>query len=214
MHEHTGTIGWMGWIAVGATVGAAAILIGYLIKRPALVGSTKLILLVGLGVLPILSAGSVNIQGFQAMESRRFCGSCHVMKPYERDSDDPKSVALASIHGKNANFGEDNCYTCHADYGMYGFVLTKLGGMRHVYYQLTEFGSMSLDESRTKIHIRAPFPNATCMSCHTTNGPRWQEVPDHDSALEGVRSDRISCASAGCHGYAHPWTKNPQQALP
>lgn len=214
MHEHNNAIGWMGWIAIASAVIAATILIAYLIKRPALVGSTKLLLLLGLGVLPILSAGSVNIQGFQAMESRRFCGSCHVMKPYERDSADPSSVALASLHGKNHSFGEDNCYTCHADYGMYGYVLTKMGGMRHVYYQLTEFGWMSLDEARTKIHIQKPFPNSNCMGCHTSQGPRWQAVPDHASSLEAVRADRISCASVGCHGYAHPWTKNLEMPLP
>ena len=197
----------MGWVAISTAVAASAILVGYLIKRPALVGSTKLLLLAGLGVLPILSAGSVNVQGFQAMQHRAFCGSCHVMKPYEDDSNDPKSVALAALHARNHDFGSDNCYTCHADYGMYGFALTKLGGMRHVYYYLTEYHSMTLEESKHAIHIQVPLPNANCMSCHTTTGPRWLAVSDHSSSLSLVRSGELSCASAGCHGYAHPMTK-------
>ena len=197
----------MGWIALCCAFISASILVFYLVKRPAFVRGTKLALLLGLGVFPILTAGSVNVQGFEALESRAFCGSCHVMKPYEDDSNDPSSKGLAAIHGRNPSFGEANCYTCHADYGMYGFVLTKLGGMRHVYYYLTEYHSMTLEESRAAIHIRQPLPNKNCMGCHTGTGPRWLRVPDHASALGLLKNDELSCASAGCHGYAHPMTK-------
>lgn len=201
-------------MAVASAASAAVLLVYYLVKRPPLVGSTKLMMLAGLGVLPILCAGSANVQGFQSMETRTFCGSCHVMEPYEDDSNDATSTALAALHARNHNFGEENCYTCHKEYGMYGFVLTKMGGMRHVYYQLTEYHRYSLEEARHKIHINKPMANSNCMSCHTTEGPRWLTVPDHASSLELVRTDAISCASAGCHGYAHPWTKNDAMPLP
>lgn len=208
MEHETNALGWIGWISVVCSIASAMILAFYLVKRPALVRGTKLALLFGVGVLPIFSAASVNVRGFQAMQSRHFCGSCHVMKPYEDDSNDRASTALASIHARNENFGSDNCYTCHEDYGMYGFALTKLGGMRHVYYYLTEYQFMTLEQSKAAIHIRAPLPNANCMGCHTTTGPRWLAVADHAGALDLVRSDAVSCASAGCHGYAHPFSKS------
>lgn len=183
----------------------------HLVRRPRLdgehAGNTKLLLFIGLGFLPIMSAGTANVSGFQATQSRGFCGSCHVMEPHRKDSEDPKSTSLAAIHGRNHAFGADNCYGCHKDYGMYGYVATKAGGMRHVWFYLTEYKDMPLERSRHEIRIRAPLPNANCMGCHTTTGPRWLAIGDHASSLEKVRTGEVSCASPGCHGYAHPTTK-------
>ncbi len=201
MHE------WLGWTALGCAGIAAALLIQHLWRRPALTPDTRLRLLFGLGVFPILSAGAANIKGFQSMESRKFCGSCHVMIPQATDSRNHQSHSLSSIHARNKFFGEDNCYSCHADYGMYGFVVTKMGGMRHVYYYLTKFRSVPVDEAKREIRINKPLPNGNCMECHTTTAPDWLEIGDHASAVEGVRNGSISCASPGCHGYAHPNTK-------
>ena len=119
---------WMGWVSVASAAGAAAILIGHLVRKPALDGTAKLWLLMGLGVLPIMTAGTANIAGSKATQSRTFCGSCHVMNPRASDSESPNSTSLSAIHARNAYFGHDNCYTCHKDYGMYGYVLTKMGG--------------------------------------------------------------------------------------
>lgn len=161
----------------------------------------------GLGFLPITSAGTANVSGFKATQSRTFCGSCHVMEPHAHDSEDPSSTSLAAIHARNGAFGHDNCYYCHKDYGMYGYVMTKAGGMGHVYWYLTKYHSMPLEESNHDIRIKRPLPNENCMSCHTTTAPRWLAIGDHASSLEGVRAGRVSCASPGCHGYAHPVTK-------
>jgi hypothetical protein len=35
--------------------------------------------------------------------------------------------------------------------------------------------------------------------------------PDHKSALQDLRDGRIACASGGCHGFAHPFTKTAEQ---
>jgi cytochrome c-type protein NapC len=198
---------WIGWLSIGCAAASAAILLAYVIKRPAVQGTTKLWLLLGLGVFPILTAGSSNVAGFRATQTRTFCGSCHVMEPHAGDSADPKSNSLASIHARNQHFGHDNCYTCHKDYGMYGYVLTKAGGMRHVYLYLTEYHDMPLEKSKHDIRIMKPLPNDNCMTCHTTTAPRWLAIPDHASSLEAVRAGKTSCASAGCHGFAHPITK-------
>lgn len=200
-------VGFLGWLSLGSAMVAAAIIVVYLFRRRVFESSYRLWLLMGLGVLPIISAGSANVAGFQATQSRTFCGSCHVMIPHAEDSNDPDSKTLAAIHSRNAYFGHDNCYTCHKDYGMYGYVLTKMGGMRHVYLYLTKYHSMPLEEAKHDIRIVKPFSNDNCTICHTTTAPRWAAIGDHASSLDSVRSGALSCASAGCHGFAHPMTK-------
>jgi len=140
------------------------------------------------------------------MKTRKFCSSCHVMTPYGDDSADPKSMGLAARHGRNEAFGKENCYTCHADYGMFGTITTKLGGLRHVYEYTFNFHQLSLEEALPKIHIRKPFPNATCIRCHSTENPLWKKIGDHASTLVEIRAGTLSCASAGCHGAAHPFS--------
>ena len=196
-------------IALTCAALAAVILITFLVRKPSLVGATKWWLLLGLGVFPLGVAAAGNVEGFEATKQRRFCGSCHVMIPHASDSDDPASSSLASRHARNNLFGSENCYVCHADYGMFGTVFTKLGGMRHVYEYLAHYRNVSLEEAKRTIHLRQPYPNENCMQCHTTRLDLWAKVPDHKSSLTEVRAGRISCASAGCHGFAHPFTKVP-----
>jgi cytochrome c-type protein NapC len=197
----------LSWGSIACALAAAVILVWYVVHHPPLVRSTKLWLLFGLGLLPISAATGANVQGYEATQHRAFCGSCHVMTPYEHDSDDPNSRSLASTHARNRYFGENNCYACHADYGMFGTVVTKLGGMRHVYLYITEFRNVTLEEARKRIHVVRPYPNANCMQCHSTTAAHWQNVPDHKSALPAVLAGQVGCASQGCHGFAHPFSK-------
>ena len=197
------------WIAIAGAAFAAPILIWYLVRRPTTTRAAKVLLLLGIGVFPLLTAGSGNYAGFEATKSRRFCGSCHVMTPYAADSMDPNSTSLAAIHGRNQAFGAESCYTCHADYGMFGTVVTKMGGMRHVYLYLTEFRNKTLAEAKAEIHILRPFPSSTCRRCHTTSAPKWSEVGDHAALLKELRAGEVGCVGEGCHGPAHPWSKQP-----
>lgn len=187
---------------------AALVGLWYLVRRPQLTRGTKIALLFAIGIFPIGAAATGNISGYEATKQRSFCGSCHVMTPYSADSENPASTTLAARHARNGLFGDENCYACHANYGMFGTVLTKLGGLRHVYEYSLHYRNMSLDEARRTIHIRDPFQNATCMHCHSTQGPAWRAVADHASLLDRVRSGEVSCASRGCHGPAHPFSKD------
>jgi len=72
---------------------------------------------------------------------------------------------------------------------------------------------MSLEEAKATIRIRKPFSNATCMHCHSTDGPSWNAVGEHASLRADVRDGQVSCASAGCHGPAHPFSK-PEEVTP
>src|SRR6516165_6099687 len=77
--------------ALVAAVIAIAILTWYLVRRPPLGRLTKVMLLFGLGVMPLGVALTGNISGFEFTLKRQFCGSCHVMLPYTEDAADPKS---------------------------------------------------------------------------------------------------------------------------
>jgi cytochrome c-type protein NapC len=191
---------------------SATVLVTYLVVRPPLVRATKLWLLLGLGILPIGAAFAGNVQGFEATKDRQFCGSCHVMSLHQRDSEDRSSGSLAARHARNQYFGSENCYACHADYGMFGTVVTKAGGMRHVWLYLTEYRSTPLEEAKKTIKLREPGKmNGNCMQCHSTDDALWLKVADHRSSLEDERAGRVGCASEGCHGLAHPFFRAPDQ---
>jgi hypothetical protein len=90
------------------------------------------------------------------------------------------SGSLASRHARNAMFGGENCYVCHADYGMFGTIVTKAGGMRHVWLYLTEYRNTPVEESKKTIRLREPGQmNDNCMECHSTEDTLWLKVPDH-----------------------------------
>ncbi len=201
----------MSLIALACAASAIVILLVFLWKRPHFTAFVKLWLLLGLGVFPIAAAGFGNVEGFHATKQRQFCGSCHVMTPHLEDATNRASTSLAARHSRNKLFGEESCYTCHADYGMYGTVLTKLGGMRHVWLYYSEFRNVSLPEAKKTIHLLKPYPNSNCMQCHSTENALWLKIPDHRAAVDDVRKNSVSCASAGCHGYAHPfWQESAQ----
>jgi nitrate/TMAO reductase-like tetraheme cytochrome c subunit len=196
-------------LSLGLAGAAALLLLWFLLWRPKLTRVTKVVLLFAIGVLPIGTATTGNYAGFEATKARSFCGSCHVMTPYSNDSGDLHSTTLAARHARNAMFGEENCYACHADYGMFGTIKTKLGGLRHIYLYVTEYRNTPLEEARETIHIRSPFKNSTCMHCHSTQNPDWNAVKEHASLVDRVRDGSVSCASEGCHGPAHPFSKQP-----
>jgi nitrate/TMAO reductase-like tetraheme cytochrome c subunit len=189
--------------AIGAAVIAAALILYYLVRRPPLGTVTKLLLLAGLGVFPIMTAGTGNLAGFETTTTRSFCRGCHVMEPWVDDASDPRSTSLAARHGRNELFGDKNCYTCHADYGMYGTLLTKVNGLHHVVAYLGGYRDVPVERAVETIRTYRPFPNSTCIHCHSMQVPSWSAVPDH-RAIGAPGQPEVSCASAGCHGPAHP----------
>jgi len=95
---------------------------------------------------------------------------------------------------------------------MYGYVLTKAGGLRHVYlYYLGGYKQMTVEEAKKEIHLVKPYDNTNCRQCHTGSLHDWNKVPEHRSFEKELASNKVSCASAGCHGYAHPFSKEAQE---
>src|SRR5689334_8947624 len=198
---------YMSSMAIAFSLIAAAILLWFYLRKPALGGQVKFLLFLGFGVFPIGAAFTGNVAGFEHTKHRSFCGSCHVMVPYLLDSNDPLSKTLASAHARNEEFGPDNCYECHKDYGAFSTVMTKLGGMRHVYEYYTHYHKLGLQEALGKIELYKPMANASCTRCHSTEVGSWLRVGDHRSSLDDLRSGKVSCASDGCHGPSHPFSK-------
>ncbi len=204
----SGSLAWpLTLVAIGSAAMAAAILVWFLAFRPQLTTMTKLVLLLGLGVLPAATGISGNLAGFENMKERSFCGSCHVMTPYTEDLSNPASQSLAAMHARNPMFGGQACYICHSDYGMFGTINTKLGGVKHVLHYYTKYRTMTIEDALPKMHLYSPFPNNNCMQCHSTSLPAWNDIVDHAGLLEDLRSEKVSCASDGCHGPSHPFSK-------
>jgi cytochrome c-type protein NapC len=199
---------WLGILALISAAVAALILLRHLIKKPALDVRAKLWLLLGLGVFPAIAAASTTVVDMEATTHREFCGSCHVMRAHYDNSANVTAQSLAARHSRNPFFGDRSCYVCHADYGMFGYLLTKAGGMRHVYeYYLGGYRQLTLEQAEKKIHLVKPYNNQNCRQCHTTTVQDWRKLPDHESLAAELASNKVSCVSAGCHGYAHPFTK-------
>jgi cytochrome c-type protein NapC len=198
----------IGVVALVCIAGAATYLTLYLVRRPPLTLGVKLSLFLGLGVVPAIAAITSTVAGMEATTERQFCGSCHVMTAHYENAVDADSQSLAARHTRNPFFGQRSCYVCHADYGMYGYAMTKAGGIRHVYeYYLGGYKDMPLEEAKHTIHLRKPYDNTNCRQCHTTSLHDWRRVPDHEALKAELDANKVSCASAGCHGYAHPFTK-------
>jgi nitrate/TMAO reductase-like tetraheme cytochrome c subunit len=207
--EHPITL--LGWVALACVVLAAAVQIAFLVRDPPLHMRTKMRLLLGLGALPAIAVAASTARGMQRTTERDFCGSCHVMDPYVSEAREPDSQSLAGKHGRNPYFGDRSCYVCHADYGLLGYPMTKLNGMRHVWqYYVVGWNRLEIPEALAKIHLRKPYDNTNCRQCHTATLADWSRVPEHVSLSDELAANRVSCASAGCHGYAHPFTQNKQ----
>jgi cytochrome c-type protein NapC len=190
-------------IALAAAALAAAILVGYLVRRPALTGAVKVWLFFGVGVLPICAALTGNIAGYETSKSRAFCASCHTMTAHTRDAADPESASLASFHSRNDRFGGESCYVCHQDYGLFGTVTTKLNGLRHLWVYQTRYAG-GREAAPGELALYRPFPNHNCTQCHSMTLPGFRDEPEHGAVAEDLATGAVSCASEGCHGPVHP----------
>lgn len=192
-------------MALVASVISILILVWYLVRRPPLGRMTKVMLLFGLGIMPLGVALTGNIAGFEYTLKRDFCGSCHVMLPYTEDAADPQSNSLAAIHSRNRSFGGESCYTCHADYQLFGAMTTKVNGLKHLFFYITEYANTGpYGEGGKPIHMYKPFENTMCTRCHSTTAPSWVSVEDHQGMLEDIRAGETKCLDCHTGDKIHP----------
>jgi cytochrome c-type protein NapC len=190
-------------LAIVILVLFSAMLAGVIVVRPAItVSSAGKILAFGvLFFLPLFSL-AVGVQSeMQRSESTAFCLSCHIMEPYGKSLhiDDPSYLAAAHYQNHRVPANEA-CYTCHANYAMFGTIRAKIGGLRHVYVYYLGHPPKPAD-----IKLYEPYNNRECLHCHL--GARsFEEGAVHTadpSLLPDIKSNKVSCLSSGCHQVVH-----------
>jgi len=151
-------------------------------------------LLVGAGVIPLFAtAGSLG-SGYRESSRTRFCLECHEMKPYGVSLfvDNPR--AMPAVHYQSRLIDRDtSCYSCHADYAMFGDVKTKLNGLKHVWAHYA-------GDTEGPFELYQPFPNSNCLHCHD-DARSFLEARGHQAILAELSAGTTSCLK--CHGPAH-----------
>lgn len=155
-------------------------------------------LLVAVGLMPAMVAFLSFAHGLESSSTVASCGACHVMTPFVEDLRDIKSDTLAAMHFKNRYIQENQCFTCHADYGLGGTLQGKLEGLGHVWRYTT--GSYTLP-----IRIANPYPNHRCLQCHGASQKFLNSAGHPKEQIPNLMTGETSCLE--CHGPAHPEQK-------
>ncbi|MDH3605300.1 MAG: NapC/NirT family cytochrome c [Candidatus Tectomicrobia bacterium] len=169
---------------------------------------------VGLCALPIFVLVVGTFANFEGSKRVAFCQSCHTaMDLYVDDMRDVKSETLAARHYQNRYIQENQCYKCHADYGVHGAVGAKTRGLQHLYYWVTN-SATARGEAQIKLYDY--FSNEFCLHCHA-GSQKFLKIDDHiDFKDDMLQSDPdtgepvMSCMD--CHGPAHKSLADLQSA--
>lgn len=151
--------------------------------------------LIVLCILPSFILFLGNFVAYEEAKTVEFCGSCHpVMDPYVNDMQDPNSQTLAALHFQNRYIGEEQCYACHVNYGIFGTFQAKKSGLKHVqkFYTATW---------KLPIKLYQPYSNAICLNCHH-RAQKFEKVDVHVGIRGDLASGVMSCLD--CHSPAHP----------
>lgn len=143
---------------------------------------------------PVLLGLLGNFYVFDHSKTVESCASCHVMKPMVKDMQNPESMTLAARHYKNNWIAQNQCYSCHKDYGLNGTFKAKLDGYRHLMRYITS-------TYHEPIAAGGAFHNTNCSSCHSDT-ENFEAVDVHQPLLNSFATNEISCLN--CHGQAHP----------
>lgn len=154
----------------------------------------KLLAFGAIVAVPAATTAVANYHTFVGVHEVEACNRCHVMTPMVTDMHDSLSDTLAARHFKNRWIPKDQCFACHADYGLSGDLAAKAEGFRH----LARYTSRNYTEP---IVFRGHFDNANCLKCHQ-NSPRFSAVKYHQTVQSQLADSSMSCLS--CHGRAHP----------
>jgi cytochrome c nitrite reductase small subunit len=151
-------------------------------------------LLVAVGLVPIMVLFLSFSYGLEASSTVPGCGACHTMTPFVQDLQNVKSDSLAATHFKNGFIQENQCFTCHSDYGLGGTLTAKLQGLGHVWRYTT--GSYTVP-----IKIAHPFSNLRCLRCHGESQKFLNSDGHPKEVIPDLVAGKASCLD--CHGPAH-----------
>jgi cytochrome c nitrite reductase small subunit len=154
----------------------------------------KILALTTFIVIPVAAVAVANYHTFEGVHEVRACAQCHVMMPMVNDLHDSNSDTLAARHFKNKWISQNQCYECHADYGLAGNMDAKMNGFRH----LVRYTTTVYDEP---IKYRGHFDNANCFKCHA-GMEKFERGLSHKTVMTNLKNNSLSCLN--CHGQAHP----------
>ena len=180
-----------------------AAVIAVLVARPGITSTRggKVLAFLVLFFLPVLCGVMGVSSEMSRAETTAFCLSCHTMESYGKSLyiDDPNHIPAA--HFQNHRVPPDAaCYTCHADYALFGTLKVKLAGLKHVYVYY-----LGTPPAPQDIKLYHPFSNDNCLHCHL--GARsFEEGAVHTAdpaTLPAIKANKLSCLSSGCHDVVH-----------
>lgn len=183
-------------VIIGGIVSIALLIYFISFRRGKLEESeSKWLLFIGLLILPLLTiyiAGNIALEESKSVAT---CNNCHTMKPYVKDMvENVNRTTLASVHYQNRFIPDNQCYTCHTNYGIYGDIEAKIGGAMHAYnYYTGNYG--------TTIKLKGTYQNSGCLNCHG-EARVFQEKVVHSMIIEKLNSNAVSCIQ--CHAPVHP----------
>lgn len=127
----------------------------------------------------------VNIAALKYTGTPSFCGSCHIM---EGVYDSWK----VSDHAEAAD-----CMSCHSDPGLFGYLMAKVDGIKHMITDMTK--DVSVDELQTEIN------KESCIQCHEgvveEGTHKLHEKMEcgqcHQGVGHGAESETMDCGQ--CH---------------
>lgn len=151
------------------------------------------ILALGAGILPMIVSSAGGVLVVERSQRVGLCNSCHVaMKPYVDDMKNPKSQSMAALHYANRYIPDNQCYSCHTSYGMFGTLQAKEEGLIDVFKYYTHTFSVP-------IKMRHPYSNNDCLKCH---GASAKFLASHKHDREAMFADEVSCMQ--CHDDDNP----------
>ena len=159
---------------------------------------------VALLVLPAIAVWAGFEEQMDRAQTTDFCLSCHVMADYGKSLYVDDAGYVPAAHFQNNRVARDRaCYTCHANYSMFGTVAAKIHGVRHLIVQY--FGTVPKPED---IKLYAPFNNRECLHCHL-GARKFEAQRAHNRTpdeLVRMKSNELSCTSSKCHDIVHDVT--------
>lgn len=147
-------------------------------------------------VMPVAVALPAAQADFSGMKTQTFCGRCHEMGPYAQSLHSEDEESVPAIHYQNNWVPQTTaCYSCHTDYTVFGGVLAKWNGLRHMYVHY-------VTGPPPKIKLYGTYNTQNCLYCH---GPakNYLESKTHTrkTSIAELQSGKKSCLE--CHDVTH-----------
>jgi hypothetical protein len=153
----------------------------------------RLLLFIGVCCVPFPAVLMSAAVGLEQSKAVAFCESCHLMGAFVVDMKDADSRSLSALHFRNRYIQDEHCYSCHTDYGLFGTLEAKVGGMAHVWSEFSGAGSGAV---RPKTNYRFTI----CLNCHGQSA-KFVQQKEHAGVVNKVMSGQSACTE--CHSRSH-----------